>query len=66
MASTARSRWWWAVGRGRQVAALVYIDNETEHGKPKPGYLERVIRGTRHHGLPQSAMKGIAASSGGD
>jgi hypothetical protein len=43
----------------RQVTALVYVDNETAHGRPKPGYLERILRGARHHGFPQHAVQGI-------
>lgn len=33
--------------------AWVYIDHRTEPGPPRPGYLERIIDGARHHGLPQ-------------
>jgi phage replication-related protein YjqB (UPF0714/DUF867 family) len=33
--------------------AWVYIDHRVEPGAPRPGYLERVIDGARHHGLPQ-------------
>jgi phage replication-related protein YjqB (UPF0714/DUF867 family) len=33
--------------------AWVYIDHRVEPGPPRPGYLERVIDGARHHGLPQ-------------
>lgn len=35
------------------AAAWVYIDHRTEPGPPRPGYLERIIDGARHHGLPQ-------------
>lgn len=34
--------------------AWVYIDHRTEPGPPRPGYLERIIDGASHHGLPQS------------
>ncbi len=44
---------------GGEVTALVYVDNETAHGRPKPGYLERVLRGARHHGLPPHAVQEI-------
>lgn len=47
----------------REVAALVYIDNETNHGNPRPGYLERVIRGARSHGLPAAVITSIEAWS---
>ena len=35
-------------------AAWVYIDHRIEPGPPRPGYLERVIDGALHHGLPNS------------
>lgn len=46
---------------GGELSALVYVDNETAHGRPKPGYLERVLRGARHHGLPPDAVQEIEA-----
>jgi phage replication-related protein YjqB (UPF0714/DUF867 family) len=33
--------------------AWVYIDHRVEPGAPRPGYLERIIDGALHHGLPQ-------------
>lgn len=33
--------------------AWVYVDHRVEPGPPRPGYLERIIDGARHHGLPQ-------------
>jgi phage replication-related protein YjqB (UPF0714/DUF867 family) len=33
--------------------AWVYIDHRVNLGPPRPGYLERIIDGARHHGLPQ-------------
>ena len=32
--------------------AWVYIDHRSEPGPPRPGYLERILEGARHHGLP--------------
>jgi phage replication-related protein YjqB (UPF0714/DUF867 family) len=32
--------------------AWVYIDHRVEPGPPRPGYLERIIDGAIHHGLP--------------
>ena len=32
--------------------AWVYIDHRVEPGVPRPGYLERIIDGAVHHGLP--------------
>ncbi|SRX93825.1 hypothetical protein MSP7336_02069 [Mycobacterium shimoidei] len=33
--------------------AWVYIDHRVDPGPPRPGYLERIIGGAIHHGLPQ-------------
>ena len=33
--------------------AWVYVDHRVEPGAPRPGYLERIIDGAVHHGLPQ-------------
>lgn len=33
--------------------AWIYIDHRVESGPPRPGYLERILDGARHHGLPQ-------------
>jgi len=33
--------------------AWVYIDHRVSLGPPRPGYLERIIDGALHHGLPQ-------------
>jgi len=32
--------------------AWVYVDPRVEPGAPRPGYLERIIDGATHHGLP--------------
>lgn len=32
--------------------AWVYIDHRVEPGPPRPGYLERILDGANHHGLP--------------
>ncbi|VEG57627.1 phage-related replication protein [Mycolicibacterium aurum] len=33
--------------------AWVYIDHRVEPGPPRPGYLERILAGAHHHGLPR-------------
>nr|WP_199254140.1 poly-gamma-glutamate hydrolase family protein [Mycolicibacterium mengxianglii] len=33
--------------------AWVYVDRRVEPGAPRPGYLERIIDGAVHHGLPE-------------
>jgi phage replication-related protein YjqB (UPF0714/DUF867 family)/gamma-glutamylcyclotransferase (GGCT)/AIG2-like uncharacterized protein YtfP len=35
------------------VEAWIYIDPRVNLGPPRPGYLERIIDGAQHHGLPQ-------------
>jgi phage replication-related protein YjqB (UPF0714/DUF867 family) len=32
--------------------AWVYVDPRVEPGAPRPGYLERIVAGATHHGLP--------------
>jgi phage replication-related protein YjqB (UPF0714/DUF867 family)/gamma-glutamylcyclotransferase (GGCT)/AIG2-like uncharacterized protein YtfP len=34
------------------ISAWVYIDHRVEPGAPRDGYLERIIEGAGHHGLP--------------
>lgn len=38
--------------RDGQQSAWVYIDHRVEPGPPRPGYLERILEGARHHRLP--------------
>ncbi|TRW82071.1 replication protein [Mycolicibacterium sp. 018/SC-01/001] len=38
---------------GGQRTAWVYIDHRVEPGPPRPGYLERILEGAHHHGLPR-------------
>jgi phage replication-related protein YjqB (UPF0714/DUF867 family) len=38
---------------GGSSDAWVYIDHRVDPGPPRPGYLERIIDGAVHHGLPQ-------------
>ncbi|MDY6998498.1 MAG: poly-gamma-glutamate hydrolase family protein [Actinomycetota bacterium] len=35
------------------TTAWVYIDHRVEAGPPRPGYLERILDGAHHHGLPR-------------
>jgi hypothetical protein len=44
--------------------ALVYVDNETQIGIPKEGYLERILEGARFHGLSGGAIQGLEAWAG--
>ncbi|MFZ0832609.1 MAG: poly-gamma-glutamate hydrolase family protein [Mycobacterium sp.] len=37
---------------GGRAEAWVYIDHRVQTGAPRPGYLERIIDGAVHHGLP--------------
>lgn len=38
------------------VQALVYVEMERREGQPRPGYLEAILEGARHHALPQEAL----------
>jgi hypothetical protein len=49
---------------GREAMALVYVDNETQIGIPKEGYLERILEGARFHGLSGGAIQGLEAWAG--
>lgn len=50
---------------GTVVAALIYIDSVVAPGCPRPGYLEGVLEGARHHGLPEGVITGIATWGNG-
>ena len=51
------------VANGGSVKALVYMSNDDGFGTPRAGYLERVLVGASHHGLPAAAIAEITASS---
>ena len=42
---------------GTWTRALVYVANDASEGAPRPGYLERVVAGARHHALPRSHVR---------
>ena len=44
---------------GGAKRALVYIGRSGEVGRPKPGYMETVIEGAKHWGLPESYVAGL-------
>jgi hypothetical protein len=44
--------------------ALVYVGASAEPGKPKPGYLEQVLKAAADIGLPEAYRSEIAAWSG--
>lgn len=46
---------------GPPVLALIYIDLELAEGHPRPGYLEGVLEGALHHGLPPTTIQAIEA-----
>ena len=41
--------------------AWVYIDHRVDPGPPRPGYLERIIDGAVHHGLPHRWIEFLRA-----
>ena len=50
-----------AVAHGeKQVEALVYIDPVCELGQPEPDYMESILRGARHFGLPPEYTESLA------
>lgn len=44
---------------GGAKRALIYIGRSGEPGKPKPGYMETVILGAKHFGLPETYVAGL-------
>ncbi|MFQ3670783.1 MAG: gamma-glutamylcyclotransferase family protein [Verrucomicrobiia bacterium] len=42
---------------GDTVEALVYVDPRTNPGRPKKGYLEKVLAGARLHDLPEAYLR---------
>ena len=50
-----------AFGQGRidlnnRGLALGYVANGPDEGAPRPGYLQRILTGARHHDLPAAAI----------
>lgn len=43
-------------GDGKVQTALVYIDQRTRFGRPRPGYLARVLRGAMAFDLPAAYL----------
>jgi hypothetical protein len=41
---------------GTRERALVYVANGPDEGAPRPGYLQRILAGARHHDLPAAAI----------
>jgi len=41
---------------GTREQALVYVANGPDEGAPRPGYLQRILAGARHHDLPAAAI----------
>ena len=39
---------------GGAKRALIYVGRSGEPGRPKPGYMEAVIAGAKHYGLPET------------
>jgi hypothetical protein len=39
--------------------ALIYIGRSDEPGKPRPGYMEAVIAGAKHFGLPEAYIASL-------
>lgn len=41
---------------GTRERALGYVANGPDEGAPRPGYLQRILTGARHHDLPAAAI----------
>ena len=54
------------VENGASLQAMAYLSNDEGFGSPRAGYLERVLAGARHHGLPSGAIAEIEAWAQGD
>ena len=44
---------------GGAKRALIYIGRSGDPGRPKPGYMDAVIAGAKHHGLPETYVTGL-------
>jgi gamma-glutamylcyclotransferase (GGCT)/AIG2-like uncharacterized protein YtfP len=42
------------------VEAMLYVATTDRPGRPKPGYLEKVLEAARHHGLPPAYLEELA------
>lgn len=49
----------------RRVRALVYTARPYNPSPPAPGYMEALLRGARHHGLPEEYIEELAAIPAG-
>ena len=52
------------VANGRKVTALIYTSCDIGVGSPRPGYLEGILSGALHHGLPAEAIANLAFAGG--
>lgn len=46
-----------AVQENQAMDALVYVASSNEHGKPRAGYLERILRAAIEHRLPAASIE---------
>jgi hypothetical protein len=44
---------------GGAKRALIYIGRSADPGRPRPGYMETVIAGAKHFGLPETYIAGL-------
>ncbi|MGP0089586.1 MAG: gamma-glutamylcyclotransferase family protein [Xanthobacteraceae bacterium] len=51
---------------GKRRAALIYIGRDDVPGRPRPGYLQIVIKAARDWDLPNSYIRELARWSGSD
>jgi gamma-glutamylcyclotransferase (GGCT)/AIG2-like uncharacterized protein YtfP len=48
-------------GSGQPLEAMVYIARDSEPAAPRRGYMERIVRAARHHGLPVEYVEELAS-----
>jgi hypothetical protein len=51
------------INDGKPVDALVYIARNTERGKPREGYLEKIVEAAIHHGINFDYVRYLEAFS---
>jgi hypothetical protein len=44
-----------------RVSALIYLATEETRGRPRGGYLERIVRAAEEHGLPDLYIEELRA-----
>jgi hypothetical protein len=51
--------------RSQAVRSIVYLGSSSERGRPREGYLERILGGAAHFGLSETYRRRLESLSGG-